>query len=189
MRPVAPTPSRFALLMDRKDQPRNLDIRVRFRIQAGKVSPAVGIVFGFAGPKSYDVLAYNQARNDLSLIKIAEPAHTTLQQTPITLPPPTTGPPDGGRSVAAPPAPVPPSGWHTLRLLVKDGQIRGWLDMNKRISTQDADLSGRQGRPLGAGRHRRRLSRLAGGCLRRRDTGLAGRRVASANTPGRGCGR
>ena len=111
VRPVAPSPSRFALLMDRKDQPRNLDVQVRFRIQAGKVSPAVGIVFGFVGPKNYEVLVYNQTRNDLSVLQIAEPAHTTLQQTPVFLPPPpTTGP-----AVTA--AAVPPG-------QVKDGQIR-----------------------------------------------------------------
>ncbi len=33
-----------------------------------------------------------------------------------------------------PPTPLAP-GWHTLRLLVKDGQVRGWLDMEKRINT------------------------------------------------------
>ena len=37
---------------------------------------------------------------------------------------------------------MPKSGWHTLRLLVKNGQIRGWLDMNKRINIEDAAYEG-----------------------------------------------
>ena len=139
VRLVKPSPNRFALLLDRKDQARNLDTKMRFHIQSGKVSPSVGIVFGYSGPKSYEVLAYNAARNDLSLIKIAEPMHTMLQQTPVNLP--ATGPATAA-AVTPASAPVATTGWHTLRLLVKDGQIRGWLDMNKRISTQDATYQG-----------------------------------------------
>lgn len=137
VRLAKPAATRFGLLMDRKDQARNLDISVRFHIQSGKVSPAVGLVFGFTGPKTYDVLAYNAARNDLMLLKVAEPTHTPLQQTPVNLP-------AGGAATAAAvtPAPAPASGWHTLRLLVKDGQIHGWLDMTKRISTQDPGYQG-----------------------------------------------
>ncbi len=45
-------PDRFALLLDKADQGRNLDVRVRFRIESGKASPAVGIVFGYADPNT-----------------------------------------------------------------------------------------------------------------------------------------
>jgi hypothetical protein len=56
-----------------------------------------------------------------------------LQQTSIVLPAPSAAP------ASAPLPAVPPStplagGWHTLRLLVRDGQARGWIDMEKRIS-------------------------------------------------------
>ena len=114
-------PDRFAVLVDKSDRGKNFDVRVRFRIDTGKVSPAVGIVFGYTAPNQYTVLRCNQTLGDLALIQIAGPIHTTLQQTPITLP---------AASVNAPLAP----GWHTLRLLVHDGQARGWIDMQKRIS-------------------------------------------------------
>ena len=114
-------PDRFAVLVDKSDRGKNFDVRVRFRIDSGKVSPAVGIVFGYTAPNQYTVLRCNQTLDDLALIQIAGPIHTTLQQTPITLP---------AASVNAPLAP----GWHTLRLLVRDGQARGWIDMQKRIS-------------------------------------------------------
>ena len=143
---------RFALLVDRSDGGRNLDVRVRFRIDAGKASPAVGIVFGYADPNTYAVLRCNQAMGDLALIQIAGANHTTVQQNPLVLPPPGAAPPATppkptasaiAGAPAPPPAPVaaapPPTplapGWHVLRLLVHDGQVRGWLDMQKRINT------------------------------------------------------
>ena len=133
-------PDRFAVLLDRADGGRNLDIHVRFRIDAGKISPAVGIAFAYSGPNQYTVLRCNQTLGDLALIQIAGPTHTTLQQTPIALPPAPTA-----SGVVSPPAPVLRGaitlastplapGWHTLRLLVRDGQVRGWIDMQKRIS-------------------------------------------------------
>ena len=134
VRLAKPSPDRFALLMDRRDQVRNLDVQVRFHIVSGRVSPSVGIVFGFTGPQSYSVLTYSQTRNTLSLIQIAEPTHTTLQQTPVTLP--------AEAATAAQMAPAPAGGWHTLRLLVRDGQVRGWLDRNKRISVSDPAYGG-----------------------------------------------
>ena len=111
---------RFALLLDKSGSGQNIDTRVRFRIDAGKVSPAVGLVVGYIDPKHYTVLRCNQTLGDLALIQIAEPTHTTLQQTPLALPP----------AAAAPLAP----GWHTLRVLVHNGEVRGWLDMQKRIN-------------------------------------------------------
>ena len=141
-------PDRFALLMDKTDQGRNLDVRMRFHIESGKASPAVGIVFGFADPNNYTVLRCSQNLGDLALIQIAGPNHTTVQQTPLvlpTMPPAVVNPPTPTPGTTAPitlPAPIaalPPTplapGWHTLRLLVKDGQVRGWLDMQKRINT------------------------------------------------------
>ena len=118
-------PDRFAVLLDRVDGGRNVDIHVRFRIDAGKVSPAVGIAFAYTAPNHYTVLRCNGALGNLALIQIAGSVHTTLQQTPIVLLP---------SSAPAPAAAPLASGWHTLRLLVRGGQIRGWIDMQKRIS-------------------------------------------------------
>ncbi|MGI4791193.1 MAG: hypothetical protein ACRYFS_20380 [Janthinobacterium lividum] len=126
-------PDRFAVLLDRADQGRNVDIHVRFRIDSGKVSPAVGIAFAYANPTQYTVLRCNQSLGDLALIQIAGSVHTTLQQTAIVLPPAAAPSP-----VSTPPSPTATPlapGWHTLRLLVHDGQVRGWIDMQKRIST------------------------------------------------------
>jgi len=126
---------RFALLVDRADQGRNVDVRVRFRIDAGKASPAVGIVCAYADPNNYTVLRCNQALGDLALIQITGPNHATVQQTPISLVSAAPAP-AGVAPVAAPLASTPLApGWHTLRLLVHDGQARGWVDMQKRIST------------------------------------------------------
>lgn len=113
-------PDRFALLLDKSGSGQNIDTRVRFRIDAGKASPAVGLVVGYTDSKHYSVLRCNQTLGDLALIQISEPTHTTLQQTPLALPP----------AAAAPLAP----GWHTLRVLVHNGEVRGWLDMQKRIN-------------------------------------------------------
>ena len=154
-------PDHFALLLDSGDQARNADIHVRFRIDAGKESPAVGIAFAYAGPNQYTVLRCNAALGTLALIQIAGSVHTTLQQTPIVLPPPASAPMPGAQIPASVPAapisaapisaasvpitPLPP-GWHTLRLLVRDGQVRGWIDMQKRISIAlPADTAGKVG--------------------------------------------
>jgi mono/diheme cytochrome c family protein len=140
-------PDRFALLVDRADQGRNVDVRVRFRIDSGKASPAVGIVCGYTDPNNYTVLRCNQNLSDLALIQITSPTHTTVQQTPLVLPVapvtsplaaaiPATSPLAAAIPATAPPNPAPLApGWHTLRLLVKDGQVRGWVDMQKRINT------------------------------------------------------
>lgn len=125
---------RFAVLLDKADKGRNFDVRVRFRIDTGKVSPAAGIVFGYTASNQYTVLRCNQNLGDLALIQIAGLVHTTLQQTTIVQPPP-----------PAVPTPLTP-GWHTLRLLVRDGQARGWIDRQKRISvTLPNDTSGSVG--------------------------------------------
>ena len=113
-------PDRFALLLDKSSGGKEVDTRVRFRIDAGKASPAVGLLIGYTDPKHYTVLRCNQTLGALARIQINEPAHTTLQQTPLALPP----------AAAAPLSP----GWHTLRVLVHNGEVRGWLDMQKRIT-------------------------------------------------------
>lgn len=137
--PVRPGPARFALLLDRQDHGRNLDVKVQFQIQGGVVSPAVGIVFGLSSSKTYDVLRFDALHNTLSLLKVDEPTHTPLQTTSVAQP---AGPvPALAADVAAPTKPASP-GWHTLRLLVNNGQIRGWVDMEKRISTQDSSYAG-----------------------------------------------
>ena len=138
--PVKPSPSRFALLMDRQDQGRNLDVKIRFQIQSGAVSPAVGIVFGFTSTKTYDVLRFDSLHNTLSLLKIDEPTHTVLQTTPVVQP--ATPVPALASSVTTPSAKPAAPGWHTLRLLVSSGQIRGWIDREKRVSTQDSGYTG-----------------------------------------------
>jgi mono/diheme cytochrome c family protein len=135
VRLIKPTPDRFALLMDRTDTAKNLDVQVRFRIVSGKTTPAVGIVFGFSSPKSYAVLVYNQAHQNLSLIQVSGPAHTTLQATPLVLPAAA-----GQTADAVTPNPI--NGWHVLRLLVSNGQVRGWLDRTKRISITDMAYQG-----------------------------------------------
>jgi mono/diheme cytochrome c family protein len=129
---------RFALLLDRADAGRSVDVRVRFRIDAGKASPAVGIVFGYADPDHYAVLRCNQTLDDLALIQIAGTVHTTVQQTPLVLPAAPASPPP----VVAPPAAPLAAGWHTLRLLVRDGQVRGWVDMQKRVNVALPAYSG-----------------------------------------------
>ena len=136
---------RFAVLLDRADAGRDVDVRVRFRIDSGKESPAAGIVFGYAAPNQYTVLRCDQALGTLALIQIAGPVHTILQQTPLVLPPAASVPP--APLVPAPLAPVPLApGWHTLRLLVHHGQVRGWIDMEKRISTAlPANAAGKVG--------------------------------------------
>ncbi len=135
--PVKPAASRFALLLDRADTGRNLDASVRFQIIAGRVSPSVGIAFGFVDPRTYSVLRLDARRGALSVLKIAEPTHTVLQETPLAPAPAAASP----IPPAAPAFALAP-GWHTLRLLVSGGQIRGWLDGTKRISTHDDAYAG-----------------------------------------------
>ena len=121
-------PDHFALLVDKSDGGQNVDARVRFRIDAGKESPAVGLIVGYTDPRHYTVLRCSQSLGDLALIQITEPMHTTLQQTPLVL-----RPADSPVPPAAAVVPLSP-GWHTLRVLVHNGEVRGWLDMQKRIS-------------------------------------------------------
>jgi hypothetical protein len=127
-------PDRFALLLDRTDSGRDVDVRVRFRIDLGKLSPAVGIVFGVADPSHYWVLRCHQSQGTLALIQITGQTHTTLQQTAIVLPVPST-------PLTPTTTPIGP-GWHMLRLLVRDGQVRGWVDMQKRISMAVPNYTG-----------------------------------------------
>jgi hypothetical protein len=128
---VKPDPARFALLMNRRDGPRNFDIRVRFRIDRAGASPTVGLVFGFSDLKSYDLLAYKAKTAELTLMHMAEPTHTILQATSVNT----------GQTQLTSLMPLP-VGWHTLRLLVNNGQVHGWIDGNKRINTTDTGYTG-----------------------------------------------
>ncbi len=135
--PAHPDPSRFALLIDQADKGRDLDVRVRFRIVAGRASPSVGIVFGLADAADYSVLRFDAHNRTLSVLKISPAAHSVLQAT--NLAPPGAS----GATSAASMLPLSNSpGWHTLRLLVNGGQIRGWIDGMKRISATDPAYAG-----------------------------------------------
>lgn len=140
--PVRPSPGRFSMLLDTRDTGRNLDVKVRFQIKGGAVAPAVGIVFGQRDSKNYDLLRFDALHNTLALLKIDEPTHAALQTTAIDQPSP--APPLNAVAPAKAKAAEKPTapGWHSLRLLVSNGQIRGWVDMNKRISTQDPSYTG-----------------------------------------------
>lgn len=135
--PAKPDSSRFALLVDQSDRGRNLDVRVRFQIVAGRVSPSVGIAFGLADAADYSVLRFDAKMGTLSVLKINPAAHTVLQATPLD------SPPASAAALAASGLPKPNnSPWHTLRLLVNGGRIRGWMDGMKRISTVDPAYAG-----------------------------------------------
>ena len=135
--PANPSPSRFALLVDQADTGRDLDVRVRFQIAGGRASPSVGLAFGLADTAHYSVLRFDAKNSTLSLLKISPGAHTVLQTTLLTSP-------FVPAATLAANAPLPPGtpGWHTLRLLVNSGRIRGWIDGMKRISASDPAYAG-----------------------------------------------
>lgn len=135
--PAKPDPSRFALLVDQADGGRDLDVRVRFQIVAGRASPSVGIAFGLLNPAEYSVLRFDAKNGTLSVLKISPASHAVLQTTALASP---TAP---AATVAASGLPsLKTPGWHTLRLLVNGGRIRGWIDGMKRISTLDPSYTG-----------------------------------------------
>ncbi len=148
--PVRPDPARFALLLDKSDQGRSVDVRVRFQMLGGTVSPSVGIAFGIQDMAHYQVLRYDAHAQTLSLLQMDGPTHTPLQVTPLTLPQavsPTSLTTAAGQGQEA--RDLNPSlslsvgpGWHTLRLLVSDGQVRGFLDQTKRVSVADPNYAG-----------------------------------------------
>jgi len=118
----------FALLIDPHAKGADIDVKVRFKIVSGDTSPAVGIAVGVADSHHYDVIRYNRKTNDLSLIAIAAAVHTTVQSTPVNV--------DGGADPAMTVAlDTHAAEWHTLRVQVKGGHIRGWVDSYKRINT------------------------------------------------------
>lgn len=126
----------FALLEDPLAKGADIDVKVRFKIVSGDTSPAVGIAVGMQDAQHYMLVRYDRKSNDLALIDVAEPSHTTVQQTPLgtireTVP--------VARTVALNCA---DAGWHTLRVMVKDGQARAWIDSYKRINTAITGYSG-----------------------------------------------
>ncbi|BDI32322.1 hypothetical protein CCAX7_43730 [Capsulimonas corticalis] len=141
------TPSKFAMLGTQGASGQDLDVRVRFKIVNGKMSPAVGVAFGMQDLSHYSVLRYDQAHNDLALILVNGAIHTTLQKTSLNGDPAPIAPQVPGTPAKAAPAPVralsiAPNQWHTLRVSVKDGEVRGWIDMNKRLSIKDDGYRG-----------------------------------------------
>lgn len=147
----------FVLLSDPRASGHDVDVTVHFRIDSAKASPAVGIAFGIKNDKDYQLVRFDGARNALSLMRIQEPVHQTLQKTDIA-----TGsdlmtvalPSAASQAPGAVPAPIPvpeatpafkPDGqWHKLRVLVHGGTVRAWLDMTKRISVEDDQYQGGQ---------------------------------------------
>lgn len=125
----------FALLIDPRSKASDVDVKVRFKIVSGDDSPAVGIVVGLQDQGHYDVVKYNRKTNDLTLLQIAEPVHTTLQQTPVELP----GAAGLAQTVSLNSS---PGQWHTLRVQVRDGHLRGWVDSYKRINIGLTDYNG-----------------------------------------------
>lgn len=139
----SPSPDRFALLVNRGATPKNLDIRTRFEIAGGHLSPAIGIVFGYVDATHYYVVRYSAQQDNLSLIKIDGETHTTLQQTPRILVDPAAATTTAPGTPAAPvAAPSPTSGWHVLRVQVNNNSIRAWIDRSKRINIPDSSYVG-----------------------------------------------
>ncbi|MEO7719821.1 MAG: hypothetical protein ABIY70_26740 [Capsulimonas sp.] len=140
---IGAKPGKFALLAAQGTSGRDVDVRVRFKIVSGKSSPAVGVAFGVLDPTHYSVLRYDQAHNDLALILINGDVHTTLQKTILSGEPTPTAPQPGKPAPApAPSLAIAQNQWHTLRVSVRDGQVRGWIDMNKRLAAQDEGYKG-----------------------------------------------
>jgi ribosomal protein L35AE/L33A len=127
------TPDNFALLADPRAKGADVDVKVRFKIVSGSTSPAIGIAVGVQDSRHYSVVRYNQKSADLSLIQIAEPTHTTVQQTAIDVVP---------VDVKTAAFEWRPGQWHTMRVQVKGGHVRAWIDSYKRIN---ADLPGYNG--------------------------------------------
>ncbi len=135
--PAHPDSSRFALLIDQADRGRDLDVRVRFQIIAGRASPSVGIAFGLLAPADYSVLRFDAKNGTLSVLKISPASHSVLQTTALASPVvPAATLTAGNLPLLKTP------GWHTLRLLVNQGRIRGWIDGMKRISAVDPSYQG-----------------------------------------------
>jgi len=144
----------FVLLSNPRASGHDVDITVRFRIDSAKASPAVGIAFGVQNAKDYQLVRYDGARNALSLMRIQEPVHQTLQKTDIatgsdlmTVALPSAAP---GAAPVTPAVPEtasafkPDGQWHKLRVLAHGGTVRAWLDMTKRISFEDDQYQGGQ---------------------------------------------
>jgi len=69
----------FALLIDPHAKGSDIDVKVRFKIVSGDVSPAVGLAIGVRTATTYDVVPLQPQDHDLSLIYIAGAVHATVQ--------------------------------------------------------------------------------------------------------------
>ncbi|MGO8669920.1 MAG: c-type cytochrome [Capsulimonadaceae bacterium] len=136
---------RFAILVNPDVNGVDIDVRVRFRIIAGRTSPAVGIAFGLTDTSHYDVVRFDRTDDTLVLIDIDGIRHTTVQTTDIENTPvagtlantQSVGSSGMGTPMAGPAiAPTGPSvsdGWHLLHVMVSAGRVRAWVDGEKRI--------------------------------------------------------
>jgi len=136
---------RFSLLIDPKINAHDIDVAVRFRLESGKTSPNVGIAFGVKNAGSYQVVRYDGARDQVSVMQMQEPVHQTLQKIDVATGQDVLAAPGiAPATVANVAAPKLPGEWHTLRLLVHGTTVRAWVDRTKRISLDDASYAGGQ---------------------------------------------
>ena len=144
--------SSFAALVDPKASGRDVDVRVRFQVVGGRALTAAGIAFGVTDAQNYYVLRCDTQAGTLSVMKVSAGVSSVLQSTPIALPiPPSAGAqtvfltPRSGNTMQRDVAPTGQvAGWHTLRLMARGGFLRGWVDMQKRVSVRDDAYAGGQ---------------------------------------------
>ena len=117
-----------ALLVDHRTSGADIDVKVRFKIVAGKETPAVGIAVGVEGPTRYDLVRYDQKANQLVLTTVDGANRADVQSTAINRD-------GGGDATQAVSLETGPTHWHTLRVQVRGGHVRGWIDSYKRINT------------------------------------------------------
>jgi hypothetical protein len=110
---------RFAMLIDKQANGRDIDSSVRFRSAGG----SLGIAFGVQDPRDCYVVRYRASDDTLSLFQMNGQRHKAMQATPVSL----TG---------------PDTGWHTLRVMARAGNVRAWIDGEKRVSVQAPDYDG-----------------------------------------------
>ncbi len=105
---------------------RNGSLTVSFKAIAGKEDQAAGIAFNIKAEGEYLAVRANALENNLVLFKFEKGKRSSLQWI---------------KNV-----PPPGKGWHTLKVLIKDRKIEGYLDGKKYIDyTLKTDINGRVG--------------------------------------------